>query len=139
MKKHLIKLFSLLLWGGFIYYIIELMWRGHSHPSMFLVGGLCFVLIGGINNYLPWSLGIVQQSLIGAVIITVVELVAGLVVNVWLGLGVWDYSGLPLNFMGQISLLFFVLWIPLATVGIFIDDWLRYKLFGEEKPHYTIF
>jgi len=106
---------------------------------MFLVGGLCFVLIGGINNYLPWSLGIVQQSLIGAVIITVVELVAGLVVNVWLGLGVWDYSGLPLNFMGQISLLFFVLWIPLATVGIFIDDWLRYKLFGEEKPHYTIF
>ena len=139
MKKHLVKLFSLLLWGGFIYYIIELMWRGHSHPSMFLVGGLCFVLIGGINNYLPWSLGIVQQSLIGAVIITAVELIAGLIVNVWLGLGVWDYSNLPLNFMGQISLLFFVLWIPLATVAIFIDDWLRYKLFDEEKPHYTIF
>jgi len=139
MKKHLVKLFSLLLWGGFIYYIIELMWRGHSHPSMFLVGGLCFVLIGGINNYLPWSLGIVQQSLIGAVIITAVELIAGLIVNVWLGLDVWDYSNLPLNFMGQISLLFFVLWIPLATVAIFIDDWLRYKLFDEEKPHYTIF
>jgi len=106
---------------------------------MFLAGGLCFVLIGMINHYFPWSLGIAQQALIGAAIITFIELACGLIVNIWLGLDIWDYSHLPLNFIGQISLLFFFLWIPLAVVAIFLDDWLRYKLFDEEKPHYTIF
>ena len=139
MRRQIYKHFTLLLWGGFIYYLIEMIYRGYSHPSMFLAGGLCFVLIGMINHYFPWSLGIAQQALIGAAIITFIELACGLIVNIWLGLDIWDYSHLPLNFIGQISLLFFFLWIPLAVVAIFLDDWLRYKLFDEEKPHYTIF
>ncbi|MCL2677869.1 MAG: hypothetical protein FWE85_02315 [Clostridiales bacterium] len=39
------------LWGGFIYYLIELAWRGHSHPSMFVVGGICLLILGNINNF----------------------------------------------------------------------------------------
>ena len=139
MIARLFKYFTLLLWGGFVYYCIELIYRGYSHSSMFIAGGICFLLIGFLNNYLPWNLGIIQQSAIGAVIITAIELIVGLIVNTWLGLDVWDYSDLSLNFMGQISLLFTIQWIPLAAAAIFLDDFLRWKLFGDEKPRYTLF
>lgn len=39
--------------GGMIYVLLELLWRGWSHGSMFLVGGLCFVLIGSIDRIFP--------------------------------------------------------------------------------------
>ena len=132
------KLLILFAIGGAIYSLIEIAWRGYTHISMFIAGGICFVLVGGINNFFPWSLGIIQQTLMAAFFITLVELIAGLVVNVRLGLGVWDYSGLPFNFMGQISLLYSLLWMPLALFAIFLDDWLRFVLFDEKKPHYTI-
>jgi uncharacterized membrane protein len=80
----------------------------------------------------------VQQSLIGALLTTFVELISGLILNVWLGLGIWDYSNLPFNFMGQICLPFFFAWIALSCVAIILDDYLRYWLFHEEKPHYQL-
>ena len=131
-----IRLATLWLWGGFLYYVIELLWRGFSHPSMFIVGGICFLIIGGINNFLPWSLGLVWQALAGAVAVTLVELTGGIVINLWLGLGVWDYGGMPLNVLGQVCLPYTLLWVPLSVVGIFIDDYLRWKLYGEECPGY---
>lgn len=128
----------LLLIGGTTYFLIEVGWRGHSHISMFVLGGICFLLIGWINELLPWEMGIVWQSLIGAGIVTVLEFITGLIVNVWLGLGVWDYSNLPLNIMGQICVPFMLAWIPLSCIAIILDDHLRYWLFDEEKPHYTL-
>ena len=104
---------------------------------MFLVGGLCFWLIGLINEVIPWEMPLWQQCIIGAVIVTAVEFFAGCIINIWLGWQVWDYSGLPLNILGQICLPFSVLWVFLAAVGIILDDYLRYWLFGEDKPHYT--
>ena len=133
-----LKTTTLWLWGGFLYYLIEVLWRGYSHPSMFVVGGICFLFIGGINNVLPWELGFLWQALIGAAVITVVEFVSGCILNLWLDLDVWDYSNLPLNLLGQICLPFCVLWILISAFGIWLDDWLRYKLFGGEKPHYKI-
>lgn len=44
------KTVILLLIGGLIYYGIEVAWRGYSHWTMALVGGICFVVIGGINE-----------------------------------------------------------------------------------------
>lgn len=55
------------------------------------------------------------------------------------GLGVWDYSGMPLNYKGQICLPFSILWIFVSIAAVVLDDWLRYWLFGEERPHYTLF
>ncbi|MDR1703248.1 MAG: putative ABC transporter permease [Clostridiales bacterium] len=137
MSKFL-KINTLWLWGGFIYYLIEVLWRGSSHPSMFIVGGLCFLLIGGINNFLPWEMGIARQSVIGGIVVTVVEFIGGLIINKWLGLNVWDYSDLPLNLLGQVSLPFTFAWMALAVVGILLDDYLRWKLYGEKKPWYTL-
>lgn len=136
--KQMLKPIILALIGGTIYVLIELAWRGYSHVSMFILGALCFVLLGGINEFFPWELGMIWQMLIGACVVTVLELVVGIIVNIWLGLGVWDYSNLPFNFMGQICLPFSLAWTALSGVAIVLDDYLRYWLFGEEKPRYKL-
>ena len=137
MYRHVLKAVVLAVIGGLIYILVELLWRGHTHISMFVLGGACFVTIGLINELLPWNMGILWQSVIGAVIVTLLEFITGIIVNIWLGLGVWDYSGLPLNIMGQICLPFTLAWGVLSCVASVLDDYIRYWFFGEEKPHYT--
>lgn len=136
--SRILRAVTLWLWGGFIYYIIEITARGHSHPSMFIVGGVCFLLIGGLNNFLPWKMGLVKQAMIGAAVVTGVEFISGCVLNLWLGLGVWDYSQMPLNVLGQVCLPYCVIWFGLSFVGIWLDDFLRWKLYGEETPRYKV-
>lgn len=136
--KLLCKLVILFLIGGFAYYTIELWWRGHSHGSMFVLGGVCFVFVGLINQVLPRNFGLLWQSLIGAAFITAAEFVTGLIVNVWLGLNIWDYSTLPLNILGQVSLPFSLVWIGLSCIAILLDDWIRYRFFGEKPPKYKL-
>ena len=138
MKKVIIKYMTLLLTGGGLYVLVELIWRGRSHWTMFLLGGLCFISIGLINEIIPWDMPLWQQIIIGAGIITVLEFLTGCIVNLWLGWDVWDYSGLPGNILGQICPQFFLLWVPIALVAIVLDDWLRYWRWDEERPHYKI-
>ena len=42
----------LTIWAtlGAAYVVFETLFRGYSHPSMFVVGGLCGVLVGAINQ-----------------------------------------------------------------------------------------
>lgn len=136
--KILSKEFILFLIGGFLYILIELAYRGHSHWSMFILGGLCFVLIGGINNYISWDMPIYEQMMIGSVIITMLEFICGCIVNLWLGWDVWDYSNMPYNVLGQICLPFSILWFFISLVAIVADDYIRYWLFDEEKPRYNL-
>ena len=122
--------------GGMLYIGIELIWRGHSHWTMFALGGLCFVCLGRINEVIPWNMPLWQQALIGTAIITGLEFITGCIVNLWLGWNVWDYSNVPFNVLGQICLPYILLWIPISLTGIFLDDYLRHWIFKEEKPHY---
>ena len=124
--------------GGLLYILIELIWRGRSHWTMFLLGGICFVFLGLINEVLSWQMPLWQQMIIGAIGITILEFVTGFIVNLWLGWGVWDYSGMPGNLLGQICPQYFVLWLPVAMAGIVLDDWIRYWKFEEERPHYRL-
>lgn len=129
----------LLIIGGAVYFFIEIAYRGYSHWTMALIGGVMFLLIGGINEFYTWDMPLTLQGLIGALAITEVELVAGIILNCWLGLGIWDYTDVPLNFMGQICLPFSVAWFFLAIAAVILDDYLRWKFFKEEKPHYSLF
>ena len=127
--------------GGTIYIIIELIWRWllHSSPthwSMFILGGLSFLLIGEINEYLSWDTLFYIQCLIGTTIVLILEFIFGCILNLWLKLNVWDYSNQPLNLLGQICVPFAFLWYLLTAVAIVIDDYIRYWLFNEEKPLY---
>ena len=124
--------------GGLVYIMIELAFRGRSHWTMFIVGGLCFWMIGLINEIIPWEMPIWKQCIIGAVIVTIVELLSGCIINLGLGWNVWDYSNMPLNFLGQVCLPFSLLWVLISAVAIVLDDYLRYWIYGEEKPHYKL-
>lgn len=135
--KYLIKYLILLIVGGAAYYGIEVLARGFSHWTMFLVGGICFILIGIINEVTP-KMPLIQQMLLSAAIITAVEFISGCVLNLWLGLDIWDYSENFGNILGQICPKHTIYWFLLSSVGIVVDDYIRYFLFGEEKPKYTI-
>lgn len=126
-KNFVLKEFIIFLIFGLIYIIIELLYRGHTHYSMFIVGGICGVLIGLINDNTP-DMPLLPQCILGAVIITIIELLTGLFLNVYLGLNVWDYSNQPFNFMGQICPQFCIIWCILSILVIRIDDWLKEKV-----------
>lgn len=126
-KKFILKEFIIFIIFGLMYVTIELLYRGHTHYSMFIVGGICGVLIGLINDNTP-DMPLLPQCVLGAVIITVIELLTGLFLNVYLGLNVWDYSNQPFNFMGQICPQFCIIWCILSILVIRIDDWLKEKV-----------
>lgn len=136
--RELIKLTLLFLMGGMIYFAIELAYKGDSHYSMFITGGAAFLLMGGINSYFDRNMPLIKQMLLSAVIITLLEFICGVIVNIWLHLNVWDYSHIPLNLMGQICPRFFFIWFALSLVGIILDDFFRYRMFGEEMPKYVM-
>ena len=134
----------LFLIGGALYYLLEILWKGSSHWSMFILGGICFVIMGLLNEYkFSWKDSLLKQSIISACIITVFEFFTGCIVNIW------DYSELPCNLMGQICLYFFFVWILLSMFGIILDDWVRYLIYinlhryfpfmkKRERPQYKI-
>jgi uncharacterized membrane protein len=129
--KNTIKIPLLFTAGGLIYGGVEIIARGFTHISMFIVGGLCFVLIGMLK-FVKGNIPVTVQMLISCVIITILELISGLIVNVWWGLNVWDYSNEPFNFMGQICLHASAIWVFLSFVGIYADGFARRKMFAEE-------
>ena len=137
LKNYLIKILILFLIGGTIYYCTEMLCRGHSHYSMFILGGIDFLLIGAINEYIDWNMKLLHQAIIGSGIITITEFITGYIVNLKLHLEIWDYSNLPLNILGQICLPFSLLWIAVSLLAIILDDYIRYWIFDEEKPHYN--
>ena len=136
MKKFFKHLFLFIVFG-FLYCLIEILFRGYTHPAMFCVGGLCGILIGLLNEVIEWDTPLLYQMLIGGGIVTLVELAAGCILNLQLKLNIWDYSDIPGNILGQICLPFSIAWCFLSLIAIILDDYLRYWFFGEEKPHYT--
>lgn len=112
--------------GALLYSLIEIIWRGYTHWTMTLTGGFCMVLLLLISG-LPVSLPI--KWVMGALSITVIEFAVGCVVNRWLHWEVWDYSALPFNLLGQVSLPFTGVWFLLSIPGIALCTLLR-RTFG---------
>lgn len=138
MKRVIFKWSVLALAGGIIYILIELAVRGHTHWTMFLLGGVCFVGVGLLNEVCSREMPLPVQMLAGGVLITLCELVTGFMVNIELGWNVWDYSHKPYNYYGQICLEYSFYWVLLSAAAIILDDLLRYALFGGRKPHYRL-
>lgn len=136
--KYIIKYLILLIVGGSAYYGIELLARGFSHWTMVLVGGICFILVGIINEITP-KMPLLRQMFLSAIIITSVEFISGCILNLCLGLNIWDYSENFGNILGQICPRHTIYWFLLSSIGIVIDDYIRYFLFGEEKPKYKLY
>lgn len=131
-------------WVGGIYFFSEVVWKtAHGRAdmiswTMFVVAIILAVPLERFGAELPWEMPLTCQAAICSVAITATEFVAGLILNVKMGLGIWDYSNLPGNIMGQICPQFFVLWFVLSIVGIVMLDWMRYSVEGGEKPYYKL-
>ena len=104
----------LFYFGGFAYFLLEILWRGRSHGSMFLLGGTCFLLIGKLNRWLR-RIPPVLRLLTFSGVVTVLELLTGFLVN--RDHSVWDYRRLPFQFRGQICLMYSLLWIPVSFLA----------------------
>lgn len=130
------ELTALFLMGSILYLSVEILFRGYSHWSMAILGGLCFVIIGELNEHAFSRMPLLYQMLISTIVVTVLEFITGLIVNVWLGWGVWDYSDLPFNIMGQICLPFSIMWFFLALFAILVDDAIRHWGFEEPLAQY---
>ena len=113
--------FLMLPIGALGYGLIEILWRGYTHFSMLLAGGICFIGFAKIGEKFK-NLSHFTKACLGSVFVTFIELVFGIIFNIILKRNVWDYSKLPFNFKGQICLLYSIFWgflsiifIPLAT------------------------
>ena len=98
---------------------LEFLWRGRSHGSMFLLGGVCFLLIGKLSSLLK-RIPLALQLVVSSAMITGLELAAGLLVN--RDYSVWDYRAVRYNYLGQICLPFSLLWIPVSLLGMHLYD-----------------
>ena len=124
------KALVLILCGGVLYVGLELCCRGRSHWSMGVLGGVCFYFLGLLDEVWPGAPLFVQMTL-GAWGIVCAEFLAGLLLNRALGLGVWDYSGMPHDLLGQVCLPFAAVWAGVSGAAVILDDLLRLALFGE--------
>ena len=130
MKKLLIHI-PITAIGGLTYMGIEILWRGHTHWTMGVLGGVCFALIGlldEVQDHPPMLLQMVQ----GAAIVTALELLVGLIVNRWLGWDVWDYSDMPGNLWGQVCPQFAAAWLLLSWAAVKLEN-LMHKWAGDAQ------
>jgi len=116
------ELFLIYVIGGLLYALVEIIWRGWTHWSMILCGGLCFMLMYLISM---GDMPLHRKWILSAVTITTVEFLTGCIVNIMLKWHVWDYSSLPFNLLGQICPQFLLVWLALSVPGIAICSALR--------------
>ncbi len=136
MKKQLYKDLLLIFIMGALYMVLEGVWRGWTNISMLLVGGFCAFLIGRLNEHPEfYDKKMWQECLIGTVIALLVEFGSGCILNLWLGFNIWSYAGVFGNILGQVCLPYAGLWFLLIPFAIYVDDYLRYRLFAEKEPN----
>lgn len=141
------KILSILLWtwGGTVYFMLEVLWKTASNEpekiswTMLVLAIFLTISVERCGYQLPWEIPLVLQSLLCATLVTISELIAGIILNIWLNLNIWDYSSLPFNLMGQICPQFFLIWWILCFAFIPMFDWMRWSIEGGTKPTYKIF
>lgn len=121
--KHWENTAALVTLGSWGYPLVEIVWRGWSHWSMALAGGVCFGLLGRVSEWLRWKNPLVRCAA-GAAAITTVELLFGCIFNLGLHMRVWDYSREWLNLGGQICLRYSLIWFALSAPLMRLADWL---------------
>ena len=131
----------LLLWlvGGCLYFSFEVVFRGFSHWSMFVLGGICMCFCAWQGSVREWRDPLWVQLLRCMVFITSCEFITGIIVNKWLRLEVWDYTDMPFQILGQVCLPFTIIFAGLCAVGIVLSGYLAHWLYGEPRPWLHVF
>lgn len=116
--KSAIKIFGV---GAVGYSLIEILWRGNTHWSMSLAGGISLCGLSRISKKMRCA-SLFKKALAGCGLITAVEYVFGLIFNCALKKNVWDYSHMPFNIGGQVCALYSFFWFVLSLGAIPLAD-----------------
>lgn len=105
--------------SGFCYVCIEIAWRGYSHWTMFFTGGICFLILIRLFQIMAHRT-LIEKCVCGSLVVTLVEFLIGCIVNIVFKMNVWDYSRMPFNILGQVCLLYSVLWGVLSIPIVYL-------------------
>ena len=108
-----------MLFGGIAYGLLEIIWRGYTHPSMVLAGGICFTMMFAVNRFLA-DTPLIFRSALCALGITAVEFTIGMLVNRLWHMEVWDYSDEWMHLLGQICPLYSCIWFLISFCICFL-------------------
>ena len=111
------EIFFVFTLGGLLYGLIEILWRGFTHWTMLICGGLCLSLMYKISLL---AIPALKKYILSTAAIITVEFYAGCILNIFLKLQIWDYSDKAYNLLGQICPLYLILWFILSVPGIFL-------------------
>ena len=121
------------LFGGVGYGLVEVLWRGHTHPSMVVTGGLCFAMICAVNGRLAHR-PLLLRSIACTAGVTFTEFCVGMLVNRVLRMRVWDYSDKWLHLFGQICPLYTAFWFMLCLALSFLLSRVRLSVISLNLP-----
>ena len=110
--KRVLKIFMI---GSAAYPLIEILWRGRTHPTMALAGGLG---LWGIDWLASKPLPLWIKCSLSAAILTGIEGVLGLTFN--RKYQIWDYRKIPGNWRGQICAAYSLLWGLLSLPALLL-------------------
>lgn len=103
------------LTGSLLYPVVELCYRGRTHPAMALAGGTALCTLRGIYRRHARK-PLWKQSLLGGLWITGIEYVFGLVFN--RHYRIWDYRKIACNWKGHVCLPYTLAWCGLSFVAL---------------------
>lgn len=106
---------AVFLFGAAGYYLLEVLWRGYSHWSMAAAGGRSLLLLTKTFKRLK-NAPHYFKAMVGGGIITAVEFIFGVFFNLVLGMGIWDYSSVWGNVLGQICPLYTAIWCGISFI-----------------------
>ena len=135
-KREVLTVYAI---GSIGYRMIEVLWRGRTHWTMGICGGVCLLFIY-VSELVHRRRRLAVRALISTVWVTAVEFFSGLLINRVFRLGVWDYSGMRFNLCGQISLIYSILWYFLCIPAHLLCRIIRRRVFGAlptAKRHFT--
>lgn len=140
MEKKIIPYGVIFVTSGLIYIVLELLWRGRTHWTMFLCAGLCGLVMANINNnWLEFDTDFRIQVFVSALMCSTSEFFFGIMFNG--DFSIWDYRGMwgTIHALGdQVNIIFFGIWIIISVFGLPLLDWIQWKLEVAEEPYYRI-
>lgn len=120
---------------GMCYSELELLARGVTYLPMTFIGGMAVTLVGAMTRrHDAPSLKMWQVSALGMLVILDVEYISGCFFNLRMHMDLWSYAGDRFNLNGQVCLKNALIWFFLVPLAVWVNEFLRWKLFDEPRP-----
>jgi len=113
---------------------------GFSSGWMCIIGGISGLSLFGIYKLINKRFNIFFASILGAVIINIIEFISGVILNLNFKLNIWDYSNQYFNLLGQICLSHsFIYLLFICPVSFWFFGFLESQYQVNQKKKITLF